>query len=450
VKPVRDAFRSGGAGRPAAGAVAAMLGVQAALVISGPLLARLLGVEDRGWFAVVILVPLVPTQLGSLGVPQGLTYYVSTEPGTRRAVVRDALRMAAVQLVGIVLVVAVLWWLVFRDAPSDVRTAATVAFGVIPALFMALYGVAIVQGLQRLALVNVLRSLPPAIYLVSVVILFVADIDDLVVVTVVWVAGYLVTAAVILAVALRTLAAEPPDEADASPPPRRDLLTFGLKGLVGTVSPIEDMQVDQFIVYQLLSPSGVGLYVVGLAFTNLPRFIGTGLGSVAFPHTARQPTLAGRRRVVVRATLAGAVACTVAVLPVILIAEPLIRLLYGDEFSGAADAARLMMVGGVLLGTRRVLTEAARGLGLPGAGSLGEVVTLTVFAAIATVASGAYGLEGIALGFTVAAGAGFATLLLLVRRGLHRLADHPEAPLPDPAPPVAEVVQIEGGATGEL
>ena len=448
MKAVRDALRSGGAGRPAIGAVAAMLGVQAALVVSGPLLARLLGVENRGWFAVVILVPLVPAQLGTLGVPQGLTYHLATVPGARRRVVRDALRLAALQMVVLAVVQVGLWWLVFRHAPSDVRTAALIAFGVIPALFAALYGVAIAQGLQRLGLVNILRCLPPAVYLMSVVVLFVAGVDELVVVTVVWVVGYLAAGAVILGVALRCLDADPAEDPDVDPPPRGDLVGFGLKGLVGTVSPIEDMQVDQFIVYQLLSPASVGLYVVGLAFTNLPRFIGTGLGTVAFPYTARQLTLADRRRVLVRFTVVGAVVCALAVLPVVLIAEPVIRILYGDDFTPATDAARLMMAGGVLLGTRRVLTEAARGVGLPGAGSLGEVVTLVVFATIAAVASGAHGLEGIAVGFSAGAAAGLATLVLLVHRGLRRFADHPEAAVVD-ATAASEPVRIEG-AGGQL
>ena len=53
---------------PTAGSVVAGLGIQAALVVSGPILARMLGLEGRGQLAALILWPIVIAQLGSLGL----------------------------------------------------------------------------------------------------------------------------------------------------------------------------------------------------------------------------------------------------------------------------------------------------------------------------------------------------------------------------------------------
>ena len=53
------------------------LGGQAVLIISGILAARILGVEGRGYLALLIIFPVVLCQLGGLGLPQAVTYYTA-------------------------------------------------------------------------------------------------------------------------------------------------------------------------------------------------------------------------------------------------------------------------------------------------------------------------------------------------------------------------------------
>ena len=66
--------------RDAALAVATGFAVQSVLVVTGPLLARMLGPSGRGYLAALILWPLVITQLGNLGIPSALTYSVARDP----------------------------------------------------------------------------------------------------------------------------------------------------------------------------------------------------------------------------------------------------------------------------------------------------------------------------------------------------------------------------------
>ena len=63
-----------------AGSLGAGLAIQCCLIASGVAVARMLGVQHRGQFALMTLFPAVLTQLGGLGVPTAVTYFVARRP----------------------------------------------------------------------------------------------------------------------------------------------------------------------------------------------------------------------------------------------------------------------------------------------------------------------------------------------------------------------------------
>src|SRR6185436_3253548 len=68
--------------------VSAGLYSQAALVATGIIVARTLGPTDRGYFAFLLLLESVVRQLGALGLPAALTYFLARNPDRERAVLR--------------------------------------------------------------------------------------------------------------------------------------------------------------------------------------------------------------------------------------------------------------------------------------------------------------------------------------------------------------------------
>ena len=69
------------------------------LVASGILVARALGVEGRGQLAVIVLVPSVLSQLGTLGVPLALTYFIAKDPEGGSPLLRSLARLISSQVV---------------------------------------------------------------------------------------------------------------------------------------------------------------------------------------------------------------------------------------------------------------------------------------------------------------------------------------------------------------
>src|SRR6202011_5572558 len=120
-------------------------------------------------------------------------------------------------------------------------------------------------------------------------IVFLLGAGNLPVIASVWVASDVVAGTVVLALAFRGLpTGRPAASTAAAAPPRWEMCRFGLKSLLGSISVVQTFRVDQAVVGLFLAPVALGLYVVGLSVTNLPRFVALGVGWVAYPNIAGQ------------------------------------------------------------------------------------------------------------------------------------------------------------------
>lgn len=377
--------------------------------MSGVLVFRVLGPRDRGYLGLIVIFPAVLGQIGSLGLPLALTYYVSREQARAGEIVRTVASAAALQASILVLLHAGILAAVFWSDPHAVRVSALISIGAVPAILAQSYGLAILQGQQRFAAFNTLRTLPAAAYSGAVVAIFFAGGG------LEWIAaGWLVSAAVVggvtLLIAARPLALRGARRATTS---LTGMLRFGIKGLLGWTSPIETFRLDQAIVGLFLSPTALGLYLVGLAFASLPRFIAQSVGYIAYPRIARRSGEEARKEMWQFFWLAvGGSSLVVAGLE--LTVAPLGRLFFGPDFAGAAPLARILLVGALFLSARRVLTDGAQGLGRPGLGTVAELASWAFLLPALAVFTPLFGARGVALALTVASALSFGFLLALV------------------------------------
>lgn len=384
--------------------------IQASLVVSGVLAARLLGPQDRGFLALMLLIPVILWQLGALGMPVAATYFIARRRESAGAIARRLTRPAMLQALCLVPVHAGVLWLAFAHDPHRVQLAAATTLASIPAALAQQYGLAVLQGQQRFLAFNVLRATPVALYAAFLVALFVAGTDRLLEVALAWVTGSLLAGTASLVVAARGLPAVAPEGEDV--PSRTAMAGFGLRSLLGYASPVESFRLDQAVVALFLTPVALGLYVVGLAFTNLPRFLAQSVGAVAYPRVAAEADSNAARSAMWRFSLAGTALAAVVVVAVELAAGWLVPFFFGHAFVRAVPLARLLMISALLYSARRVLTEAARGRGFIGLGSLGEAVSLVLLLPLLAVLVPAFGAEGVA--GALAGSAGVSLLVLCV------------------------------------
>jgi enterobacterial common antigen flippase len=192
------------------------------------------------------------------------------------------------------------------------------------------------------------------------------------------------------------------------------LLSYGIRSygvdLMGTLS----QQIGQVLVVGLLSPTSMGMYTVALSLSRMLNVFQSSIVTVLLPKAAARPipeviALTGRAaRVSMTFTLmiAGAV---------MLLGPFLLHLLYGNEFIGAVQVLRILVIEVVLSSTVWVLAQAFMAAGRPGIVTLLQGVGLGFSVPLMWVLIPPYGLEG----------AGFALLISTIARLLFILINFP-------------------------
>lgn len=413
--------------------VGAGLLVQLMLVITGPFLARLLGPAGRGDLAALMLWPVVLVQLGGLGIPSALTYYLSLRARPNETI-RTGMRFAASQAVVLTMLQALIVITVFAGRGPEVRDAALLTIAAVPGLLAHEYGLAILQARSDLTYFNLLRLLPMTLFATAVIVLFLTS-GGLVPVVISWIAATGVIGVLTLTYALgrfRTSGPESQGEAVRG----GALLSFGVRGVLSANSATDIVRPEQMALVLFLPSRALGIYVVGLAFTHLPYFLAKAVGLVAFPAVAREPNPIAARRLMRRylwiiVALAGAIVCLL-----LLTVATLIPLFFGDDFRDAVDLAYILLCGALFTATRRVLAECLRGRGQPGAGTAAEVAAIVWLVIAIAILLPTVGLTGVAIALATSQVASLALLILIAfRRGELRTDESMPAAGGEPAVP---------------
>jgi O-antigen/teichoic acid export membrane protein len=349
--------------------------------------------------------------IGTVGLPDALAYYTARNRPAAGTLVRRILPVAVAQACVLGVVQALCLALIVGDEDAAIRLGALITIGWIPAAVAYQYGLAVLQAERRFVPFNLLRVLPLVAYSALVVVAIVAGHASVPAVAFAWVVSYLAAGATAALLAARATRAAK----DASGTTVREMASFGARGVFGQVSVVEGFRVDMLVAGIFLGAAPLGLYAVASAFTVLPMVIALSIGMVEYMHVAPLDRRAGRRTVLRYLTLTlvlcGAV---VAVLEVIL--PTLLPWLFGDEFSDAVPAGRILLLAGISLAARRILSDGLRALGQPTAGTFAELLTLAVLAAMLAVLAPLFGISGVAAAVAISATVGALFLAFMLAR----------------------------------
>jgi O-antigen/teichoic acid export membrane protein len=241
---------------------------------------------------------------------------------------------------------------------------------------------------------------------VAILAVFVTSGADIEIIAAIWSVTYLLGASVAVLITARGV----PRGESSEAPSRGAMLRFGSKSVLGWASPVENFRLDQLVVGLFLSPVALGLYVAGLALTNLPRFIAQSVGIVAYPAVAAKATPIEARRTVWTFFWGTVAVSAVIVAAIWVLADWLVPLLFGAAFADAVGLTRILLISALLLSARRALTDGTRGAGYAGLGTIAELVSwVTLIPAVALLAASS-GAEGVALALGLASAVSLATL----------------------------------------
>jgi O-antigen/teichoic acid export membrane protein len=375
---VPDAELATGAATPMAASFATSCTIQLIQAAVGVLLARILGPSDRGELAAVILWPTMLTTIGSLGLAQSATYHAS-RASRLGVVVGSTLTIVAVDSV---LLVAIGWAILplvlGGHDPQIVHDGQLFLTAFVPLNLLAVSMMSILNGSHRFAWFQGLRLIMIGTMAAGIGLLAATGEMTVVSAACAYLVGFALTAAVGLTVAIRLVGA-------GSIVFRREsiraLLGFGLKSQLSQSMWSMNERADQLVISIFFSAASLGLYVVAVTLTSLTTLVGFSFAVVALPLIARLEATAERQRVarlIVSATLFCA---TLVSIPIFIFEPTLIRLLFGEDFVGAAGVGRVLLLAGVVFGLNRVLEALLQAVGRPLESSIGEGMALAVTAA---------------------------------------------------------------------
>jgi O-antigen/teichoic acid export membrane protein len=331
------------------------LGVAALSFLSSILLARFLGPEGRGIFALVNLIPEMILTFGLLGFDQAYAVYAGLEPEKRRAMLWQSISMAGV--IGGAGAILGYIYLVFGAPGSEKLIKGPLwlyilPLSVVPASMITRYWLSILRGMNRILLLNAIEF--GAKLASIVVVLTLVGWLDLDVAGAVYGGVALSIGQVILLIVLfRSLKVLGRPSFDA--PFWRRTGTFALPTYFGSIMGYLNYRIDQFLIAFLLPPKQLAFYVLAVGLAEQLWVLSGAVSAALLPHltnrTERDPAVSAviGRHVMV---LTG-IACLV----LFVFADLLVPALYTNAFGDAVAPLRWLLPGIFTLSIGKVLVS---------------------------------------------------------------------------------------------
>lgn len=352
----------GALGHPAVAVVASSVVAQLALLVSGPLVVRLLGVSGRGELALVWSVVLGTSQLAMLGLPTAVTWFAASRGIDPARIIAELRRGYLLQVAVTALAVGAA--VALLSGGGWLRMVVAVV-GVV-ALMLAVLGLSALQGAGRFGAFAILQALPAVLYAVAVTILWARGTGSVTALLALSLAGWAVVAAVSLT--LRTAGS------GVDLPTVDEARSYGRRAMIAGLAPIDTLGLEQVLLGLVTSHYVLGLFVVGWAFETGPVMVLAALAAFVGP---RVSALGTGRPEFVRRWLLIALGLGVAVcLAIQLVLAPVLVWAFGAEAEPAVDLARVLTVAGVILGLRRITAACLVGLGHATEATVAELVGL--------------------------------------------------------------------------
>ena len=392
----------------------AVAGTGAATTI---LIARALGADGAGNFAIAQTIIYVLTVLTTLGVEHGIAYYVSSGAWGPRPAFATAMRVALVSgCTGALL--GVLARLVVPSAFGSLSLAeCALAAAALPFALAWFYGsfVALADNHYEGFV------LPPAVQSVSQLALVAAlaipfGVSGAVVALV---AAHVITGIGTFAWGRRRLR-----ESGERPAPGqlRRALAFGVKGYAANALQVLNYRIDFFVLSAVASTAALGHYSVAVGVTTLLWLLPQAVSDVLFPRVAALSASTERsaeeQRAFVEAKslrhtvlLVGVGSIALAVGMALLIVP-----IYGPQFQQSVELGLIRLPGVALLGIAGTLSAAVIGRGFPQYGLFIALVSTPVTLVLYLVLIPAYDAPGAALASSLSFALNFVLALWFYRR----------------------------------
>ena len=341
------------------GILSLLLGIGTSVI-----LARVLGPEGRGIYALASLLPSLIITFGNLGIGPATVYYVARGEFRRQEILGNNV-LLSVGIGGIGVLAGLIVVLFFREKvfPGVAPGYLLLALVLVPVQVFFSYVRYVLLGAQRIKEFNYVQIVQSVLFLGFVALALLglkAGVNGAIL------AGlfaWLVVDALVFHLA-RRVAGGVNFKPNISYMKRAT--TYGIQAHLANILGFLNYRVDMFLVNGFLGPAAVGLYAVGVGLVEKLWMISQAASTVLFPRVAAETDEQRRKeftplvaRTVLWTTALGA-------LLLALFSRWIVLLLYSEAFLPTVSALQALLVGIVALSAGRVLSNDIAGRGFPG------------------------------------------------------------------------------------
>jgi O-antigen/teichoic acid export membrane protein len=326
--------------------------------VSSIALARWLGTSGRGEYTLITLVPTIVVTLANMGIGTAALHLVAREPRLFPIAATNSLLVAAIGGTGAAAIAFALSPRFFGSALTSLNPGVQLALLGVPAALLLPLMQSLLQSIRSFRWSSFVSA---GAYLLLLILLaiFVGFLNGgLLGAVIAWVIATNLAAVLAFVVAISRGGIGRPDLSFLVRTVR-----YGIWSYAGAFAWLVMTRGAVFIAGFLLPASAVGIFAVALSLAELLWLLADAAGSSIAPfiaseqqrHAALTPTVT---RLVLAVTTPTAILLGIA-------ASPIVNLLYGTDFAGAADLTRVLLPGVLAHSCAKILAGDLLGRGRP-------------------------------------------------------------------------------------
>src|SRR5437870_532074 len=361
----------------------------AGVFIAGVIVARSLGPEGFGTFAVLNVTVALALQVGSAGLPSANTYFIARDRKVLAPIWANAILFSLV--VGVLLtivVVAIAWLKPTLFGGVSVRLV-SIAAASIPFQLLTLLGLNVLLAMDRIRQLNLFDSLAPALALLNALVVLIILRRSLLTLVSANTAAAAILSLVLVLVLGRALKRQQQPDIHLL----KEMLAYGVKFYISIMAGAIIFRADLLIVNHFRGEAEAGVYAVASQVSFLLLMLPGVIATLLFPRVASSQDQSGEFAVqVTRHTSLIMLATCVAAAA----GSFILPLVYGARFSDATMQLLILLPGVLLMGLESVLVQHFTGTGLPWTIAIFWIITLLINVGSNLLVVPVYGARGAA------------------------------------------------------
>jgi O-antigen/teichoic acid export membrane protein len=362
-------------------------------IVSSLIGARALGPAGRGDLLIVVLWPPVVAMMASFGLPAAYRYWMAREPHRVSKLFSNAvLYTIVIGIVSVVLADQIVPSLVGQRSPEVMTLLRIYQINIPAALFLELMR-SLLEGTKRFGWAGAARMIFFGVQAVGFATLWFAG--HLTVATAAFTMIAAQTTAMLLALAAVIHQLRPAWQPSYTE--FKTSMSYGVRDYPGGLADFTTLRLDQLMLGAMASNVAIGLYVIAVRLSEATTLAASALAEALMPEVAASETTNKAELLVGRMLRLTIYMHAVILIPLVLIAPLILRLLFGASFVPAAGALRWLLVAAGVWGISSIVISGLRGFGYPVLSTLARFSAAVVTAIALMILLPRFGITGAAI-----------------------------------------------------